>query len=197
MAKSASNQIWQLKITLNGVKPPIWRRIQVKDCTLEKLHDHIQLAMGWQNAHLYQFTINGSLYSDPTFSDEVYPEIRDARVVKLTKFFNEGDKPSSFLYEYDLGDGWQHEVVFEGCQRAEKGKRYPRCVDGARACPPEDVGGIHGFALYLEAIADPKHERHKELLAWSGPFDPEAFDAKAVTKRMRRGFPEPRLEDYI
>lgn len=93
--------------------------------------------------------------------------------------------------------GWQHEVVFEGCQRAEKGKRYPRCVDGARACPPEDVGGVHGFALYLEAIADPKHGRHKELLQWGGPFDPEAFNAKTVTTRMRQGFPEPRLEDCI
>jgi hypothetical protein len=197
MAKSSSNQLWQLKITLNGIQPPIWRRIQVAKCTLAELHDHIQLAMGWQNAHLYQFTINGSLYSDPTFSDEVYPEIRDARVVKLSKFFNEGDKPSRFLYEYDLGDGWQHEVVFESCQRAEKKKRYPLCVDGARACPPEDVGGVYGFARYLEVIADPKHERHKELLAWSGPFDPEAFNAKTVTTRMRKGFPEPRLEDYI
>jgi hypothetical protein len=70
-------------------------------------------------------------------------------------------------------------------------------VDGARACPPEDVGGVYGFAQYLEAIADPSHERHKELLAWGGPFDPESFNAKAVTRRMRRGFPEPRLEDYI
>jgi hypothetical protein len=70
-------------------------------------------------------------------------------------------------------------------------------VEGARACPPEDVGGVHGFAQYLEAIADLSHERHNELLEWSGPFDPEAFDAKAVTRRMRRGFPEPRLEDYI
>jgi len=197
MRKPASNQLWQLKITLNGVKPPIWRRIQVAKCTLAKLHDHIQLAMGWQNAHLYQFMINGVLYSDPTFSDEVYPEIRDARVVKLSKFFNEGDKPSCFLYEYDLGDGWQHEVLFEGCLQPETGKRYPLCVEGARACPPEDVGGVHGFAQYLEAIADPKHGRHNELLRWSGPFDPEAFDAKAVTRRMRQGFPEPRPEDYI
>jgi hypothetical protein len=70
MRKSASDQFWQFKITLNGVNPPIWRRIQVAKCTLAELHDHIQLAMGWQNAHLYQFTINGVLYSDPTFSDE-------------------------------------------------------------------------------------------------------------------------------
>ncbi|MCU0982159.1 MAG: plasmid pRiA4b ORF-3 family protein [Pirellulaceae bacterium] len=74
---------------------------------------------------------------------------------------------------------------------------YPLCVEGARTGPPEDVGGVHGFAQYLEAIANPRHMRHKELLAWSGPFNPEAFDAKAVTRRMRQGFPEPRPEDYI
>ena len=128
---------------------------------------------------------------------EFEPEIEDATHGQAERLLPESDERFRFQYEYDLGDGWQHEVVFEDCLRAETGKRYPLCVEGARACPPEDVGGVYGFARYLEAIADPKHERHKELLEWSGPFDPEAFDAKAVTKRMQRGFPRPRPEDYI
>jgi hypothetical protein len=197
MGKSASDRLWQVKITLKGVQPPIWRRIQIRDCTLVKLHEHIQLAMGWQNAHLYQFTVDDVLYSDPTLSDELYSECVDARAVRLSEFVHENVRAFSILYDYDFGDSWQHEIRFEGLQRAEKGEPYPLCVGGARACPPEDVGGVYGFAQYLEAIANRKHERHKELLEWSGPFDPEAFDAKAVTKRMQRGFPKLRPEDYI
>jgi hypothetical protein len=197
MRKSASNLIWQLKITLIGIEPPIWRRIQVNDCTLAKLHEHIQLAMGWRNSHLYQFTVDDTQYSDPDMWDAEFDEIEDARVVRLSKFVREGDKPSSFLYQYDFADGWQHDVLFEGCLAAAKGTRYPLCVEGARACPPEAVRDIDGFEEYLEAIADPKHRWHDELLERDGPFDPEAFDAVAVTKRMQRGFPKPRPEDYI
>jgi len=95
----------------------------------------------------------------------------------------------------EFGDGWQHEVRFEDCLQAEKGIRYPLCVEGARACPPEDVGGVFGFAEHLEAIANPKHGRYKESLEWSGPFDPEAFDAAAVTKKMQRRFPKLSVQD--
>lgn len=80
--------------------------------------------------------------------------------------------------------------MFEGCLQAKQGQRYPVCVEGERACPPEDVGGVWGYADFLDAIADPKHEQHDELLQWSGPFDPEAFDAVKATKRMRRGLPD-------
>jgi len=104
-------------------------------------------------------------------------------------------KQIQFEYEYDFGDRWEHEVLFEGCLQADKGGRYPVCVEGERACPPEDIGGACGYQDYLEAMADPQHEEHKSFMEWRGPFDPEAFDAAATTKRMKRGSSDWRRED--
>jgi hypothetical protein len=96
-----------------------------------------------------------------------------------------------FEYEYDFGDGWRHEVLFEGCLRAERGRCYPVCIEGARACPPEDVGGTWGYEEFLEAMADPDHEQHEEFRDWIGArFYPEAFDPAAATREMRRGLPD-------
>jgi hypothetical protein len=102
-----------------------------------------------------------------------------------------------FEYEYDFGDGWEHEVLFEGCMHAEKGVRYPLCLEGERACPPEDVGGTDGYREYLEAMADPQHEEHDPFMEWRGPFDPEAFSAEEATKAMRRGLPNWREMEGI
>jgi hypothetical protein len=95
-----------------------------------------------------------------------------------------------FKYEYDFGDGWEHEVLFEGCLEPEKGKKYPVCLEGKRACPPEDVGGVWGYEDFLGAIADPKHERHEEFMDWNGPFDPDDFDPKKTTREMKKGLPD-------
>lgn len=97
------------------------------------------------------------------------------------------DDGSRFGRTYDFGDNWEHEVLFEGCLRASPGARYPICLEGERACPPEDVGGTGRYAEYLEGLGDPNHEEHAEHLEWRGPFDLEAFDAEATTKRTRRG----------
>lgn len=188
----ASERLFQFKITLKEIKPPIWRRIQVKDCTLDKLHERIQTAMGWTNSHLHQFKIGGVVYGDPEllcegWQDETLPV--NSLQTKISKIVPRNGKPFHFEYEYDFGDGWEHEVVFEGCLRAETGTRYPLCLEGDRACPPEDVGGVGGYEEYLEALADPKHKRHEEFMEWRAAFDPEAFDAQATTKRMRRGLP--------
>ncbi len=192
-AKTAADEwVFQFKITLKGIKPPIWRRIQTKDCTLDKLHEHIQTAMGWTNSHLHQFEIDGIRYGDPELLDEGWedeiPVVNSLRT-KISKIVPEDGKQFQFAYEYDFGDGWEHEIVFEGCLRVEKGTRYPLCVEGERACPPEDVGGIGGYEEYLVAMADPKHEEHESLMEWRGPFDPETFDAQAATKEMRKGLP--------
>ena len=196
----ASERLYQFKITLKDIEPPIWRRIQVKNCTLDKLHEHIQTAMGWTNSHLHQFKIGGVLYGDPQllcqgFEDD--PEVVNSLETRLSSVVPEDDSRFAFTYKYDFGDGWEHEVLFEGCLRAEKGARYPLCVEGERACPPEDVGGTYGYQEYLEAMADPKHKEHADYLEWRGPLDPEAFDAQAATKMMRRGLPNWREEEWI
>jgi hypothetical protein len=196
-SKTTATKVFQFKITLLGIKPPIWRRIQTKDCTLDKLHEHIQTAMGWTNSHLHQFIINGVIHGDPQLLDDGWEETPpvNSRRTKLSKIVPKDGTRSSFQYEYDFGDGWEHEVLFEGFLPAEKGVRYPLCVEGERACPPEDVGGTHGYQEYVRAMANPRHKQHKEFLEWSGPFDPEKFDAQAATKEMRKGLPDWRNEE--
>jgi len=198
--KASSTTVFQFKITLKGIAPPVWRRIQTKGCTLDKLHEHIQTAMGWTNSHLHQFKIGGVVYGDPQWlyegwEDETPPV--NSLLTKLSKIVPKGGKRFRFGYEYDFGDGWEHEILFEGFLSAKKGVRYPLCVDGERACPPEDVGGTYGYQEYVKAMANPKHKQHKEFMEWSGPFDPEKFDAKAATKEMRKGLPDWRSEELI
>jgi hypothetical protein len=189
----AGERLYQFKVTLLGTHQPIWRRIQVKDGTLDKLHEHIQTAMGWTNSHLHDFQIGGKDYGDPLLMDENFEEFDygDSTTTKLSDILPRTGKRFRFEYRYDFGDGWRHEVLFEGCVRAERGKRYPVCIAGARACPPEDVGGVWGYQEFLETIADPEHEDHDGLLAWAGgSFDPEAFDPAAATNRMKQGLPD-------
>lgn len=187
-----AERVYQFRITLKGVKPSIWRRIQTKNCTLDKLHEHIQTAMGWTNSHLHQFKIGGVIYGDPEllfegWEDET-PPVNSLRI-KISTILPADGKRFRFDYEYDFGDGWEHEILFEGCLRAEKQTRYPLCLEGERACPPEDVGGIYGYQEFLEALADPKHEEHESFMKWCGPFDAEKFDAKSGTRRMQKGLP--------
>ena len=110
-------------------------------------------------------------------------------MTKISEIVPQSGSRSAFRYEYDFGDSWHHEVLFEGCLRAEKGVRYPICVEGERACPPEDVGGVWGYAEFLGVLADPKHEDHAHFTQWAGPFNADEFDPKTATKKMRRGLP--------
>jgi hypothetical protein len=198
-ATPPSERVYQFQITLKDSHPPIWRRIQVKDGTLDKLHEHIQTAMGWTNSHLHHFKIGDQFYGDPDLMQENFDEYgyEDSTSTKISDILPRTSKRFRFEYEYDFGDSWWHDVVFEGCIRAERGGRYPLCVEGARACPPEDVGGVWGYEEFIEAMADSHHERHEEYMGWRGPFDPEAFDAEKATKRMRRGLPDWCSEYWI
>jgi hypothetical protein len=180
-----SDEIYQLKVTLQGIRPPIWRRVQVPDCTLGDLHDLIQVAMGWESGHLHQFEIDGVHYG-PQEDDPWVPggdmKVEDEASFLLSQVLRGTKK---FHYEYDFGDGWQHDVLFEKVVGREAGTKYPRCVAGKRACPPEDVGGPWGYADFLAAIADPKHDRHEEQLEWiGGKFDPEAFSTEEVNQDL-------------
>ncbi|HVU88054.1 MAG TPA: plasmid pRiA4b ORF-3 family protein [Pirellulales bacterium] len=196
-AAKQPSQVYRFKITLLDVKPPIWRRIEVADGTLDELHEHIQTAMGWTNSHLHQFDIGGRRYGDPELLDDGWGDrdFVDSTKLRLNKLLDKKRKSFRFHYEYDFGDGWRHEIIYEGVQPAEPGAKYPRCTEGARACPPEDCGGPWGYMDFLEAIRDPKHESHDDLLEWiGGEFDSEAFDLKEANKEMRRGLPNWR--DY-
>ena len=185
---SKSEVLIQLKVVLLEVRPTIWRRIQIKDCTLGDLHKHIQLVMGWENFHMHQFIVEGDRYGMP-LADDFDTETRDESQVRLGDILPASGKRFRFRYEYDFGDGWQHEILFEGYPPAEEGQKLPLCVEGERACPPEDIGGPWGYAEYLDALNDSDHDRHGEFMEWSGSFDPEEFSVEKATKAMRKGLP--------
>jgi len=190
---NATDALYQFKITLLGSKPPIWRRIQAQDCTLDKLHEHIQTAMGWTNSHLHQFEIKGQRYGNPELLDDGFDdfECEDSTTTMLSEILPKTSKRFAFKYEYDFGDSWEHEVLFEGSPTADPKAKYPLCVEGQRACPPEDCGGIWGYGDFLEAIRNPKHEEHENMLEWiGGKFDPEKFDPGKATKEMKKGLPD-------
>ena len=177
----------RVKVTLKGLKPPIWRRLLVEDTmTLGHLHFAVQAAMGWENSHLHLFLVDGEQIGDPKRLDEVADEGR----VTVGGLAGRGCK--SFAYVYDMGDDWEHAIAIEGSGPIEPGRAYPACVGGKRACPPEDSGGPWGFADLLEAVADPGDERHAEAREWLGEFDPAAFSVEAAEARLRAWFaPKP------
>lgn len=183
---SVSGDIFQFRINLKNIEPSIWRRIQVQDCTLEDLHEHIQAAMGWENYHLHQFTIKGIEYG-PVAPDAMPfgPDFEDETRVLLSDVLAKKSKRIRFGYTYDFGDDWHHEILFEGNPDAVGQQKYPVCLEGERACPPEDIGGPWGFADYLVALADQSNERHAEMLEWRGPFSAEDFSAEEATLRMQ------------
>jgi hypothetical protein len=149
--------------------------------------------MGWTNSHLHRFEIGDIDYGDPDllcegWQDESSPV--NSLETQISAIIPDDGTQFRFEYEYDFGDGWEREILFEGYLQAEERGRYPVCVEGERACPPEDVGGPLGYDDYLEVMSDPEHEEHESHMEWLGPFDPEAFDAVYATKRMRRGLPD-------
>jgi hypothetical protein len=175
--------VYQLKVTLQESRPPIWRRIQVPaDIPLSTLHKVLQVVMGWQDYHLHQFIVNGEAYGVPDPDD--WLEIKDERRVRLNTLLRE---PKARLdYQYDFGDDWEHRVVLEKVLPGQE-LEHPLCITGKRACPPEDCGGVWGYENFLEAMRDPKHPEHEELLDWiGGEFDPEAFDLGEVNQRLQR-----------
>ena len=188
-----SKRLYQFKITLLDIAPPVWRRIQVKDCSVDRLHECIQTAMGWTNSHLHRFEIQGIVCGDPELvcdNPESFVGI-NSRETMVSQIVPQSGSRFHFSYEYDFGDRWRHEIVFEGCLASEKGVRYPLCLEGERCCPPEDVGGVWGYAGFLEAIADPSHPECDEWMTWvGGEFDPARFDPRVATRDMQQGLPD-------
>jgi hypothetical protein len=182
--RAQSDQVYRIKISLKGAKPPIWRRVDVTgDVTLYELHLMIQEAMGWYNAHLHQFIIGGVYYGMP--DDDLGMDVEDETGMVVDQFgFREKSK---FRYEYDFGDDWQHEMVVEKVFPRKPGESYPVCLKGKGACPPEDVGGVWGYADFLDIIRNPEHPAYEETLEWVGEeFNPEHFELDEVNARLKR-----------
>ena len=155
--KASPSEIHQLKITLRYIQPPVWRRVEVpKDITLAKLHRILQVAMGWYDSHLHQFIVGKNYYGEPSLDEFSELDLKDERKVRLGQVLS---KPKQrMVYEYDFGDGWEHDIVLEKVLPPDSNTRYPVCLEGAQACPPEDCGGVGGYENFLDAIRDPDHE---------------------------------------
>ena len=175
--------LYELKVELQEIDPPIWRVLQVPSRTsLLKFHRILQRAMGWTNSHLHLFEVDGKRYGEPGTECDI--EVLDSRKMTLEKIFSRGT--TSFVYEYDMGDSWRHEITLLGTVEGQKEEK-PGCTAGARACPPEDCGGTMGYYELLVALSDPDHEEHYTMLEWvGGKFDPGAFDVAAVDRALKR-----------
>lgn len=175
------SRVLQLKVTMKGIKPAIWRRILVsQDTTLEQLHLILQVAMGWMNCHLHGFTIQGQRFGPPSPDD--FMPIADERKHRIGSLVLKGHK---LEYEYDFGDGWEHTILVEDVREATPSETVPSCLDGRRACPPEDCGGPHRYADVLDALRGAKGKREAELLEWlGGRHDPERFELAKVNDRL-------------
>lgn len=180
---AAKDLIFQFRVSLLGIEPEIWRLIAVPATySFWDLHVAIQDAMGWLDYHLHAFRVpdpkTGTIAQigipDDTFEDE-QPFLPGWETPIRDYFTQPGD---SAHYEYDFGDGWEHHVVLEQCVNRVPRKRYPICLDGAQACPPEDCGGVPGFGELLEVLGDPTHEEHDSRIR--GKYDPLAFSPKKV-----------------
>ena len=182
---ASSAKILQLRIELEHVEPPVWRRVLIKSSSpLSTLHALVQDAMGWWDSHLHQFVKDGEVYGPDWYAEEMdFGETILSERKRLGTLFRTGAR--WLRYEYDFGDGWTHRVELEKELPFDAREPLPRCIGGERACPPEDCGGPFGYARLLEAISDPRHEEHEELLEWVGDaFDPERFDIAEANARL-------------
>ncbi len=190
LRKKENAMVLQFRVSLVGIEPTIWRRILVPEFySFWDLHVAIQDAMGWLDYHLHLFTIEIDrkqlvkigIPDDEDFDDDTQP---DWEISVLEYLQLPGD---TALYTYDFGDNWEHEILLEGILLREKRLKYPRCIGGERACPPEDCGSIPGYARLLDILEDPANEEYADMNSWLKghaknyhPFDPEAFDSMAV-----------------
>ncbi|MCF7832140.1 MAG: plasmid pRiA4b ORF-3 family protein [Candidatus Marinimicrobia bacterium] len=185
------NNLYQIHILLKHSKPRIWRRILINaDDPMENLHNAIQLTMGWIDCHLHEFRIGEKAYC-PKYDEDLIDwddsYMLDYKKLKILDFLK---KPNDrILYEYDFGDGWEHEIKLEKIFDADGKLLLPLCIKGKMNCPPEDSGGIWGYYHILEAISDSEHEMHQEYKEWMDPdFDPEYFDIEEANAQLIGNF---------
>ncbi|MBW6462070.1 MAG: plasmid pRiA4b ORF-3 family protein [DPANN group archaeon] len=175
-------KIFQLKIVLDGSKPKIWRRVLVEDTTtFDRMHNIIQKVMGWGNCHLHMFHVGVSEIGEP--DPDYEGNIKDSKKIKLKDILILKQK---FRYEYDFGDCWDHIITVEKILNKEDSKKYPVCIAGEMACPPDDSGGIWGYEELLEIMKNKSHPEHEHTVEWMGEdFNPEEFDIDKVNRRFK------------
>jgi hypothetical protein len=184
--KSNKNRIYQLKIFLRDSEPEIWRRVLVSGgITLKKLHRVIQETMGWTDSHLHEFIVGKIIYSEPD------PEMERGHSKNESRFHLYEIAPKtrmSLMYVYDFGDGWEHTIKVEKIADADaRYPGYPLCLEGEKACPPEDCGGIYGYYEMMEVRNDPKHPEYEDVMEWLGEeFDPDVFDLEETNAMLKR-----------
>ena len=192
--------VYQFKITLDGIKPTIWRRIQVPETyTFWDLHVAIQDAMGWMHCHLHEFQVTNpktackdcvGIPEDDAFrfSDET----RAGWKLKISQYFYSENKKARYVY--DFGDGWKHSIVLEAIfPRGSQQQEYPCCVDGKNACPPEDCGGVPGYYNFIEIMKDPENDDHQEMVRWHGGH----YDPKFFNRDVSFSSPSKRLKELL
>jgi hypothetical protein len=180
-------KVYQLKVALPGSEPPIWRRILVTgDIDLSGLHAVLQISMGWTDSHKHQFERDGQVFGNPR-DGSASAQMLDESHTPLDQVLR-GEK-DALWYQYDFGDRWDHLVTLEKILPHDRRLRLPVCVEAAGACPPEDVGGIWGYYDLLDALSDPRHPDHAELIVKYGAYpDPDAFDVHPVNEMLKIHF---------
>jgi Plasmid pRiA4b ORF-3-like protein len=185
-APRPASRVFTFRVSLDGSDPEIWRRFQMTDnMTLGDLHMALQIVMGWEDCHLHEFELKGKRYAAPAPDDALY----DSDAIDEHKTFL-GDvlkqKRQKIKYVYDFGDGWQHTSIVEATGEPQEGQHYPICLDGERACPPEDSGSLWGYYSKLEVLQNPEHEEYEFITEWMGDdFDPDAFNVDKVNEALK------------
>jgi hypothetical protein len=181
---TSTDRIARLRISLEEIEPEVWRRVEVPLAVhLKGVHDVIQAAMGWEDYHLFEFRVGQRIYGirDPAWDFD--RKVMNARGVRLAALVARGI--DRLEYVYDLGDNWRHVVTIEAVEPPAPAQLYPHFVEGARRCPPEDVGGVIGYYEFLEAVREPRHPEHRRMLEWyGGAYDPDDADLPLIRRRI-------------
>ncbi|MCD6311697.1 MAG: plasmid pRiA4b ORF-3 family protein [Elusimicrobia bacterium] len=181
-----AKKIFRFRIVLNGIIPPIWRLIEVDSgITFYQFHLVIQEAMGWQGSHLHEFNSGNFRIGDTRDGANEFGDSPqwEERKKKIGQYFSKDI--TRIDYTYDFGDNWEHTIMLEAIGNKKKAVKYPRCIDGERACPPEDCGSSPGYYRLVEILSDSKHDEYEDMKMWAGDFEPEHFDREDATAGMR------------
>ena len=180
-------QIYQIQVALKNFKPKIWRRILVpSNLLLSDFHKIIQTSMGWTNSHLHQFIKDQTYYTVRMKDDDMWEDMNSVDYKKMKIFDLLSVEKGKIIYKYDFGDGWEHEIILEKILPVDKKLKYPICLAGKMNCPPEDCGGVWGYAEMIEILKQPKHKEYENIIEWLGDeLDPEYFDKEEVNEYLQ------------